>query len=189
MMNNRPTQNHGSKTESIPYEQIGDFPSSITPSNLLKRFLDGLGYRYHWATKSLSETDLAFRICEGARSSFETIVHIYDISGFVLGVAQQAYNGPVAESGHLTFQELRTQTLDRLSAASELFGKMTEDEFLQLSIKVQQGEHQFQMPLWNLLNGPISDAIYHVGQVVAYRRASGNPIDPRVDIFTGQNQS
>ena len=30
------------------------------------------------------------------------------------------------------------------------------------------------------------DALYHVGQVVSYRRAAGNPIDPQVNVFLGK---
>ena len=41
-------------------------------------------------------------------------------------------------------------------------------------------------PFWNMINGPISDAIWHSGQVVANRRASGNPINPKVNVFIGK---
>ena len=44
-------------------------------------------------------------------------------------------------------------------------------------------------PFWNLINGPFSDIIYHTGQVVAFRRISGNPINPGVNVFVGQVMS
>ena len=39
---------------------------------------------------------------------------------------------------------------------------------------------------WNQLNGPISDAIWHSGQVVMNRRASGNPLRKGVNVFLGK---
>ncbi|MHC4608217.1 MAG: hypothetical protein ACYTAF_15010 [Planctomycetota bacterium] len=31
------------------------------------------------------------------------------------------------------------------------------------------------LPFWNLINGPISDALTHVGQINALRRQAGKP--------------
>ena len=39
--------------------------------------------------------------------------------------------------------------------------------------------------LYNLFHGPISDALYHTGQIVVFRRASGNPIPKGVNHFMG----
>ena len=44
--------------------------------------------------------------------------------------------------------------------------------------------HEF--PFWNQLNGPIEDAVWHCGQIVAFRRASGNPISKKISVFTGK---
>ena len=52
----------------------------------------------------------------------------------------------------------------------------------------KRGDREYEFPFWNLINGQISDAIYHTGQVVMMRRASGNPIDPTVDVFMGKNR-
>ena len=43
-----------------------------------------------------------------------------------------------------------------------------------------------EFPLWNLINGPIQDAVWHSGQVVAFRRASGNPINSKISVFNGK---
>ena len=42
-----------------------------------------------------------------------------------------------------------------------------------------------EYPFWNMLNGPIEDAVYHTGQVVAFRRAAGNPMPSGVRVFLG----
>jgi len=33
-----------------------------------------------------------------------------------------------------------------------------------------------EYPLWWLINGPLSDALTHVGQIASWRRINGNPI-------------
>jgi hypothetical protein len=40
-------------------------------------------------------------------------------------------------------------------------------------------------PIWNLMNGPLEDAIYHTGQIVSFRRTAGNPIPKGVNVFLG----
>jgi hypothetical protein len=36
-----------------------------------------------------------------------------------------------------------------------------------------------------MINGPISDALTHVGQVNSFRRLSGNPVSP-ANVFSGE---
>ena len=33
-----------------------------------------------------------------------------------------------------------------------------------------------EFPIWNLINGPLSDALTHVGQIASWRRINDNPI-------------
>jgi hypothetical protein len=40
-------------------------------------------------------------------------------------------------------------------------------------------------PFWNMINGPLADALTHVGQINTYRRMNGNPT-PRADVFRGR---
>lgn len=39
-------------------------------------------------------------------------------------------------------------------------------------------------PVWNVMNGPLADALTHVGQLNAWRRLSGNPVKP-ANVFLG----
>jgi len=36
-----------------------------------------------------------------------------------------------------------------------------------------------------LVSGPIEDCVWHVGQIVLFRRSSGNPLSEKVNFFTG----
>jgi hypothetical protein len=40
-------------------------------------------------------------------------------------------------------------------------------------------------PFWHMINGPIADALTHVGQINSFRRLAGNPT-PRAGLFTGE---
>ncbi|MEJ2112631.1 MAG: hypothetical protein P8X62_02620 [Flavobacteriaceae bacterium] len=71
-------------SEALPYNQIPDYPESYTAGTVSARMLDGLGFRYYWATENLREEDLAFRPNEDARSSAETINHIYGLSKVIV---------------------------------------------------------------------------------------------------------
>ena len=81
--------------------------------------------------------------------------------------------------------ELRIITLNNLSKASELFSSYNENELNELNIIFERGGKLSKFPIWNLINGPIADALYHTGQVVSFRRTSGNPIPKGVNVFLG----
>ena len=63
----------------LPYESISEIPDSFTAGTVLARIIDGLGFRFHWATKDLLEKDLEFRSTSDARSIYETITHVYNL--------------------------------------------------------------------------------------------------------------
>ena len=71
------------------------------------------------------------------------------------------------------------KTLENLQQASETL-KNSKDIG---QYKMIFGEKEF--PFWNAINGPIADAIWHVGQVVSFRRSSGNPINPKINHLSG----
>lgn len=76
-------------------------------------------------------------------------------------------------------------TLENLKAASDILkgGGGTLEEY---NIVFQRGDTKSELPFWNQINGPISDALWHIGQVVSFRRSSGNPFSPRVSVLTGK---
>ncbi|MEO9476719.1 MAG: hypothetical protein ABJG41_14350 [Cyclobacteriaceae bacterium] len=86
----------------------------------------------------------------------------------------------------MTFSEKRAATLNYLETASELLKSAKNPGLDSLSIKFQFDERSSEYPFWNLINGPISDAIWHVVQVVSLRRASGNPFNNNVSVLRGK---
>lgn len=173
-------------TPALPYRQIPAYPEQYSAANVAARMIDGLGFRFYWATEGLRPEDLAFRPTPEARSSEETIDHILGLSTIVLNALKNAPNVRSGEEiSSLAFAVKRRKILENLREASELL-KNSDGDLDKFPIIRQSGDTRLEFPFWNLLNGPIADALWHTGQVVTFRRSSGNPIDPRVDVFMGR---
>ncbi len=84
----------------------------------------------------------------------------------------------------MTANELRSATLDNLKLASEEI--VLVDSMEELNILFQSSTGRKALPFWHVLNGPLADAIYHTGQMVSFRRTSGNPMNPKVNVFMGK---
>ena len=173
--------------ESLPFQEIPDYPEAYTAEAVAARMADGLGFRYYWATEGLREEDLAFRPSEAARTSEETIRHIYGLSVIIVNAVFEKANESGAEDGsELTFEQLRRATLNNLKLASDKLRASPEGALNGYEVVFKRGETSRSFPFWNLINGPIADAIWHTGQVVSFRRSSGNPINPKVSVFSGR---
>lgn len=172
-------------SQSKPYYYtIPDTPKSFTPNNVAARMVDGLGFRYFWATEGLTEKDLAYRPSEGARTTMETLEHIsglVEILANTVSMKPTKFDSPPAK---LSFTELREKTLKNIQSASELL-KQSNVKLEDMDMIFERGTNRNQFPFWNLVNGPISDALWHVGQVVSFRRGSGNPLPKGVNVLTG----
>ena len=170
--------------QPLPYHQIPEYPEEFNANNVAARILDGLGYRYYWGTKDLRVEDMNYKPSEDSRTTRETLDHIYGLTKTIVNAPQAKTNIFVKEE--LGFDELRKQTLENIALASKMLKEDADGNMEDYRIIFQRGESTTEYPFWNMLNGPIADAIYHTGQVVAYRRASGNPIQQGVRMLTGK---
>lgn len=173
------------KEQDLPYYEIPAYPESFTAETVAARMIDGLGFRYYWATEGLRPEDLAFQPSEGARTSEETIDHILGLTNMILNSVQQLPNGQGGGDAPTTFAEKRQRTLENLKTASDIL-KGGEGTLADYPIVFQRGENRSEMPFWNQINGPIADALWHVGQVVTFRRSSGNPFNSKVSVLSGR---
>jgi uncharacterized damage-inducible protein DinB len=169
-----------------PYARIPDAPASYSAGKVAARVIDGLGFRFYWATEGLRKTDLDFKPSENARTTSETIDHIYGLSGVILNAVEQKANLQGHSGESLTFTDIRKKTLENLKRVSDILKTATDEDIETYKVVFGQGEGSSEFPFWNLLNGQIADAIYHTGQVVSFRRSSGNPINQKINVFTGQ---
>lgn len=173
-----------SQTDSLPYHQIPEAPEDFGPGSMLSRMIDGLGYRYYWGTEGLREEDLAYRPTEEASSTYETLEHLTDLSNGIMKTAQGLQISKEYDLEEMSFEDMRALTLKNLATASQAFRGKTDEEMAQLHVTFTRGE----FPIWNLLNGQLADALYHTGQVVSFRRTSGNPIPAGVNVFLGKTR-
>lgn len=170
------------------FVSIPDYPTEASSINVLLRMIEGLGYRYHWASLDLNESDLLHRPSDDGKTTLETLDHIYDLSVTILKAVKAEPNIRSNEKDNMTYSEMRTSTLSNLMAASQLIRENPNINIDDVKVVFQRGERSSSFPFWNLINGQLSDAIYHVGQIVAFRRASGNPLSPKVNVFLGKNR-
>ncbi|MFY0629328.1 MAG: hypothetical protein JXR05_03040 [Flavobacteriaceae bacterium] len=171
------TSNMSAQESKLPYYEIPEAAKEYTAGTVASRMVDGLGFRYYWATEGLTEKDLAFKPNEEARTSGQTIDHILGLSQVILNATLQKPNG--APQPKMTFAEKREKTLKNLEQASKILRESTDIS----QYKIIFGKTEF--PFWNNINGPIADALWHTGQVVSFRRSSGNPFPKGVSVLRG----
>ncbi|WNH12904.1 hypothetical protein [Thalassobellus suaedae] len=159
--------------EKLPYFEIPKYTESYTANSVVARMIDGLGFRYYWATEGLRIEDLEYKPSESGRTSAETIEHIYGLSKFIRNSVLS--NNKDTNVSELNFKDKRKQTLLNFKMVSDVLRSAEK------SFKLEDTE----VPFWNIINGPISDALWHCGQVVLLRRASGNPFNSKVSVFNG----
>ena len=179
------TINTMNSQEKLPFYEITEIPNEINSTNLMVRMIEGLGFRYHWATENITEKDLKYRPSKDAMSNYETIEHIYDLSNTIYNSSKSLPNIRSQKKTSMDFISLRKETLNNLKLTHEVFTSFNDEDLKNVKIIFQGNSGNYEFPIWNLINGPISDAIYHTGQLVSFRRTSGNPIPKGVNVFLG----
>lgn len=171
--------------DKLPFKTIPGAPDNITTGTSLARMTQGIGFRYYWATESLSAEDLKYRPSEEAQSMLETIKHVYGLSNMIFNAASGKENIRPLTDIPQNYANLRKATLSFLEDASLLFSNASKEELTLMKVKFNRDGNRSSYPIWNLINGPLSDVLYHTGQIVSFRRTSGNPIAKGVNVFMG----
>jgi hypothetical protein len=133
----------------------------------------------------LTDKDLAFKPSKEARTTEETIDHILGLSQVILNSALKVPNEKPQPK--MTYAEKRKKTLENIQKASAIFKKAKDLSGYKIVFK--RGDKTSEYPFWNQINGPISDALWHVGQVVTFRRSSGNPFPKGVSVLRGEKRN
>ncbi len=176
------------QTDSItlPYYQIPEYPAEFNANTVVARMVDGLGFRYFWATEGLRAEDLAFRPNKEARTAEETLDHILGLTDIILNSVKKVPNTRIENSPKLSFEEKRKRTLENIKLTSDILKSSMEGEMTEFKLIFEGRKSTVEYPFWNNINGPIADAIWHVGQVVSFRRSSGNPFNSKASVFNGK---
>ena len=169
--------------DKLPFHEIPEAPTEYNECNVVARMIEGLGFRYYWATEGLRAEDLAYKASESGRTANETVDHIYDLSKVIVNSALKLPNER-GEEETLSFEERREKTLENFKTAADIF--RNSNSLKEFTIVFKRGENTSEFPFWNQINGPIEDAVWHCGQIVMLRRASGNPFNSNVSVFSGK---
>jgi hypothetical protein len=125
---------------------------------LLRHTLATLAYRGGKALRGTPPGFAEFRVAEGGRAAGQLLAHVGDLLDWGLSIAK----------GHEEWHNATPRSWDaeteRFFAALEAF-----DAYL-------SSDAPLQAPAKNLFQGPIADALTHVGQLAMMRRLSGAPI-------------
>jgi hypothetical protein len=134
-------------------------PSNSNPKlELFRHALATLAYRAGKAVRNAPETFAEFHGGEGLRTPGQILAHLGDLFDWALSIAKgkQAWKG----SEPLRWE----QEVERFFTALKSF-----DDFLASNVPVEA-------PLEKLFQGPVADALTHVGQLAILRRMAGAPV-------------
>jgi hypothetical protein len=134
--------------------------------------LDGLGFRFYWATEGLRTEDYDFRPAKDMMSIGELVKHVWSLVNWVSSTALSTpYKDPK------DCLAARDETLRIIKDLRETMLAMSDEDLGKLRIR--------DKPFWNIVNGPFSDALTHTGQINSFRRLAGNPV-ASANVFLGE---
>ena len=131
---------------------------------LLQHFLAALAYRTQKALRDAPDSFADFRVGPTTRTPHELLWHMTG----VIGYARTMLRGGTFTPPKVSFAEEIVRFHDTLAALSADFA----DDSLDARISDQQ-----------FLQGPLSDAMTHAGQLAMLRRLAGSPVASEDFIF------
>lgn len=125
---------------------------------LLRHLIATIAFRGRVATRDAPPDFEDFRFKEGVRTPGETLAHIGDL----------IQGSHYLMKGELVYLDSKPLSWDR--EVERLFAAIRDfDDYL-------RSEAQLHQPIEKIVQGPIADALTHVGQIVMFRRAAGFPV-------------
>jgi hypothetical protein len=133
-------------------------PQTVSARDLLRHCLATIAYRGGKTLRDVPESFAKFQPPEKARTPEQILAHIGDLFDWALSMAkgEQAWK----DSPPLPW----AQEVERFFATLKRF-----DEYL-------EGNEQLRASPEKLFQGPVADALNHVGQIAILRRLAGVPM-------------
>jgi len=165
------------RNQELPFEDISKTPNDLTATNTLLRMVEGLAFRYRWATENLSEENIKFKPHPTSMSVEEVNAHIFDL----VDSTNRVFGGEKQNKDSLnSFHKLRIKSLNILADLSERLKEMSDEDLSEIEKNTSR-----KLPFWYWINGPLADALTHVGQITSWRRIAGNPQLKGINVFIG----
>jgi len=133
--------------------------SAMDPSRqLLRHTVATLAYRGGKALRGAPDKFAEFRISETTRAPWQLLAHIADLLDWALSLAKGK------EEWHYSTPSPWEKGVERFFAALQAF-----DDYLASALPLA-------CPAEKLFQGPVADALTHVGQIAMLRRLAGAPV-------------
>lgn len=167
--------------EPLPFDDISIVPKEINATKSILRMLEGLAFRYRWATENLTQNDIEFRPHCSSMNIKEVNSHIFDLCDSINRVfGGEKQNNKPSNS----FYKTRDSTLFMLK---DIINRL--NEFNDIDIANLEKKSKRKLSFWYWINGPLADALTHVGQINSWRRMAGNPHPKGVNVFIGKTDN
>jgi hypothetical protein len=132
--------------------------SSDPARQLLRHTVATLAYRGAKALRGAPESFASFKIGDSTRTPAKILAHLGDLLDWALSMAQ----------GKMTWRD--SEPLPWKAEADRFFAALKKfDDFL-------ASGKSLKAPVEKLFQGPVADALAHVGQIAMLRRLAGCPI-------------
>jgi len=134
-------------------------PSNSDPKReLLRHTLATLAYRGAKAVRNAPDGFAVFHVDEGVRAPGQILAHMGDLMDWALSIAKGK------PEWHDSKPLAWGKEVERFFAALKMF-----DDYL-------ASEEPLHAPMEKLFQGPIADALNHVGQIAILRRLAAEPV-------------
>ena len=127
---------------------------------MLKHYLAALAYRTQKALRGAPDTFADFRVKPGVRTPHEIVLHMTG----VIGYARTFFTGG---EWHPERMNSFKEEILRFHELLEDLGRFLDDDTPFVNTTPER-----------MLQGPLSDAMTHAGQLIMLRRLFGNPVPP-----------
>ncbi len=133
--------------------------ATASERRLLRHFLATIAYRSQKAVRGAPAEFSEFRAARGVRTPHELVRHMSDVLGYA--------------RAHLRGDSWRARRLPTFDEEVERLHEILDDLSAQLAtVGLADGLPD------RLLQGPLSDAMSHAGQLAMLRRLAGSPVPP-----------
>lgn len=166
------------------FADISETPEAYEAHTVAVRMIEGLGFRFYWGTHDLSDEDYLFKPTEDTRGIGQTLDHILGLSNMILNAVHSRVNA-ANDYGEIDYHQKRLLVLKNLHEARNILKNSSDEDMNDMGIIFKRGDTEQKFDFWYAINGPISDSLWHVGQIVSYRRMAGNPFNSKVSVLSG----
>ena len=173
------------ESNALEFSKLKNFSEEFSGGAVLLRVLSGLGFRYYWATYQLRSEDVKFKYHKDSWTVGEILEHFYQLICSVKCVLEERVFDKSQISVPKELDVLKNKTLDTIRFCCIGISKKSDGAIQNLKVRVVVGQKTRSYSIYHLINGQLSDALHHVGQIAILRRMSGNPIDSGVNYFLG----